>query len=584
MEQEIEDAKSWLADASKNVHSISLDQIDEENNEIIFSLKAEAATPQFSENEDEEEEELDSWDDSPPENQTFAISLDQPHSFISRCDALAELESESTQFCFGDRTRSIVDILNFVNKYIRLQKSSWGDDFDDGVPSVEEKTEEMLANLSLTRQRSYVTLDPEQIEQMQRTMIERISTRYRMTLSAAGILLRRCKWNEAEFVRLYESNPAELCAKGGVGHQQLDRVFAEPTDPELILTCGICFDETEAKNTFALACEHRFCVECWKNHLKCAIRSGGPSGASCLFLTCPGEKCSLIVGEEVFAHLLERPVFEKYLERLIKSFVDDNDAVTWCPSPRCNNAVAFSRRRKTVECGCGYRFCFECLETAHAPASCQQFVKWRDLDKGDQNLDTKYLLTQTKPCPHCGVRTQKNGGCMYMSCIRCSKAWCWQCGKSDHHVFECNRPTYGEGDAKDSTDLNRYLFYYERFFNHTQSLKFAEEQLSTADRQASAMMELGMSVKDVDFLIKAVKLVIICRQVLRYTYVRAFYTENEYELRLFEYRQRNLEDYTEKLSQLTEGELEALCSKEGRNKVIDWTNALSKYLDGMEHE
>jgi hypothetical protein len=70
-------------------------------------------------------------------------------------------------------------------------------------------------------------------------------------------------------------------------------------------------------------------------------------------------------------------------------------------------------------------------------------------------------MNETKPCPHCKVRTKKvqpssrlsccafvsqciagclqDGGCMYITCSQCKKAWCWQCGKSDHHVWECNR-------------------------------------------------------------------------------------------------------------------------------------------------
>lgn len=65
---------------------------------------------------------------------------------------------------------------------------------------------------------------------------------------------------------------------------------------------------------------------------------------------------------------------------------------------------------------------------------------WRARDKGSQNLDAKYLMVrcasfsflgsyllnvvrycslapaqqETKPCPHCKVRTKKDGGCMYI--------------------------------------------------------------------------------------------------------------------------------------------------------------------------
>ena len=61
-------------------------------------------------------------------------------------------------------------------------------------------------------------------------------------------------------------------------------------------------------------------------------------------------------------------------------------------------------------CACGLRFCFACRAEAHAPCDCKAAARWLERDKGAQNLDSKFLLEQTKPCPKCGCRTEKSGG------------------------------------------------------------------------------------------------------------------------------------------------------------------------------
>jgi len=86
----------------------------------------------------------------------------------------------------------------------------------------------------------------------------------------------------------------------------------------------------------------------------------------------------------------------------------------------------------------------------------------------------------------------------------------------------------------------------------------------------------------VEFLLRACELVLECRRVLKWTYVKAFNIKSKADRTLFEYRQSELEKYTEKLNQLTEGSLEEL--QKNRLSVLDWTRALQKYLDALEFE
>ena len=55
-----------------------------------------------------------------------------------------------------------------------------------------------------------------------------------------------------------------------------------------------------------------------------------------------------------------------------------------------------------------------------------------------------------------------------------------------------------------------------------------------------------------EYLSKGLKAVMLSRKVLRFTYVHAYYMENEDEQRLFEYQQGELESAVTKLSDMLE--------------------------------
>jgi len=285
---------------------------------------------------------------------------------------------------------------------------------------------------------------------------------------------------------------------------------------------------------------------------------------------CPGFKCKTVCGEQVYELLLEPEKYSKYKNQLLLSFVDDSLNMAWCPQPKCGRVVNGSNRKKTIECSCQFQFCFQCKTEAHAPTTCQEAEQWRGKDKGSQSLDMKYLMEQTKPCPSCGVRTKKDGGCMYITCSSCKKPWCWQCGKSDHHVWECNRPPYSmEKEQADKDDTNRYLFYFERYYNHSQSVKFAEAQRDKAQKTISQLMDGGKTFQEVDFLCQAVELVVECRRVLMWTYAKAYCMKQPGPAReLFEYQQSELEKFTEMLNKLTEESPEELNKESGKKESI----------------
>ena len=37
------------------------------------------------------------------------------------------------------------------------------------------------------------------------------------------------------------------------------------------------------------------------------------------------------------------------------------------------------------------------------------------------------MLAKVEPCPNCGMKLQKNGGCPHMRCTKCKYEFCWNC-------------------------------------------------------------------------------------------------------------------------------------------------------------
>ncbi len=113
--------------------------------------------------------------------------------------------------------------------------------------------------------------------------------------------------------------------------------------------------------------------------------------------------------------------------------------------------------------------------------------------------------------------------------------------------FVLVQPPYEMGKPGDKDDMNRYLFYFERYFNHGQSLKIADKQrLATMvcpryrctarphhnccsllvcmrlplQEKMKILVKEGLHFQRVEFLLRATELVLECRRVLKWTYVK----------------------------------------------------------------
>lgn len=127
--------------------------------------------------------------------------------------------------------------------------------------------------------------------------------------------------------------------------------------------CDICCDDDPDMETVCVACGHRFCKTCYVHYLRQKIRDEGESRR----IECPQDKCTVIVDEKTVERLMDPSTNEKYRTLLNRTFVDDNDYLRWCPAPDCEYAIechipstSLTSIVPTVQCNCGFRFCFGC--------------------------------------------------------------------------------------------------------------------------------------------------------------------------------------------------------------------------------
>ena len=103
--------------------------------------------------------------------------------------------------------------------------------------------------------------------------------------------------------------------------------------------------------------------------------------------------------------------------------------------------------------------------------------------------------------------------------------------------------------------LKKYLFYYERYMSHMQSLRLESKLRDMATEKMEEMQGHGMGWTEAQFLRRAVEALGECRRTLMYTYVFAYYLDKNGQLEIFQDNQSDLEATTEVLSQYLERDI-----------------------------
>ncbi|XP_042207453.1 potential E3 ubiquitin-protein ligase ariadne-2-like [Homarus americanus] len=395
-----------------------------------------------------------------------------------------------------------------------------------------------------------------EVERLLNESVEQLSNSIQVTPSLAKLLLHMYNWNQIEIVAGYRQD----C------HKMLTSVHIKPATPpqqmtnnqqgESEATCPVCLAPMSPDYASHLTCGHTFCKDCWSMHFEVQIKQGMSTGIECM-----GNSCQVLAPEDFVVPLLKRPrLKEKYQQYAFSDYVRSHPQLRFCPGPNCNIVIqAKECRAKRVTCtACKSQFCYKCGGDYHAPTDCETIRCW--LTKcADDSETANYISAHTKDCPKCHICIEKNGGCNHMQCFNCKHDFCWMClGCWKTHgseYYECSRYKENPNIAHESAHaqareaLKKYLHYYERWENHSKSLKLEEETLAKIRERIQNKVMAGTGTWiDWQYLLDAAALLARCRYTLQNTYPFAYYLESGPRKDLFEYQQAQLEAEIENLS------------------------------------
>jgi len=395
----------------------------------------------------------------------------------------------------------------------------------------------------IVRQKSWEVLTPQEIEKRGKEVISEVQDFLGLpTITTAITLLRFYKWNKEKLIQDYTSgDPEKINKAAGITSFDLE---SKPKSNHLKFNCLICLEPVPMKNTFALACGHRYCTPCYGMYLDYKVTCEGPS---CVNGTCPYPKCTEIVHDKAYTDLLNPANVDLYKKYTFRAMVEGNPHIKFCPAPDCSRAIRSERRnrKEAVICACGFRWCFQCADyeiSDHMPATCENVEKWRQ-KATDESENVKWMIANTKKCPRCRKPIEKNGGCMHMNCRKefagCGHEFCWLCrgdwkehGTETGGYYACNK--YSSSMAKEDdtkaaqikTELEAYMFYFHRYESHQRAMKIAEQQRLQTDKKDTILDKFTVRAQDTQFLKEATEQLINNRRVLKNSYIYGFYKES----------------------------------------------------------
>ena len=126
----------------------------------------------------------------------------------------------------------------------------------------------------------------------------------------------------------------------------------------------------------------------------------------------------------------------------------------------------------SVECRCTFVYCIKCQKAAHAPAPCALIARWTEKNQSESE-NANWLQVNTKPCPKCKRRIEKNNGCNHMTCSICRHGFCWIClgnwSTHDGSYYNCNK--FQQDDGKEKSALEKTKVELERFASYNRRTK-----------------------------------------------------------------------------------------------------------------
>ena len=443
--------------------------------------------------------------------------------------------------------------LNLKKKSSKLKSSS--DDYQDYDYDYDDYEEELINQVT---DETINFISESDILSEREKMILEATEKLFLERNQAILAMIYYKWNIDNLDNWYEDIDQNKVNAGIELSPKKKEEFKQKGIESFGDTCLVCFEEKN-DDFYCLSCGHQFCAGCWEEYLTEKLKT--PLGA--LQVKCQQEGCTCIVPEEIYKKFIKDKILLEKLDKAIsKNFINRNEDLKQCPNPHCHlYAKSNMHSAREIKCKCGTSYCFKCSKESHRPCTCEMFEKWKNLNNNSKN-DEKWILANTKECPHCHQKIERSQGCNYMLCDKraggCGHAFCYVCetdwAKHSQDHFNCNKYTEAvknkEKNAKKMKEqLKRYDFYYSRFIENEKAVEIVDKKLrEDIGEKLNILVTLkNLSIMETQFIVEALETVINGKRLLKNTYIFGYYMKDNNKKDYFEHEQGILQYWTEEL-------------------------------------
>lgn len=161
-------------------------------------------------------------------------------------------------------------------------------EFDEEEPDIGFSQDKDMKPTRKAFEVDYKICSPADIQAFQDTQINEVSAILGQPSEATAILLRYLRWNKERLIEAYMDRPEKVLENAGLGPEN-----ASPPRTMIArgFTCEICCDDGPSMDTYALKCDHRYCVSCYRQYLAQKIKDEGEAAR----IQCPTSGCHRIV-------------------------------------------------------------------------------------------------------------------------------------------------------------------------------------------------------------------------------------------------------------------------------------------------
>ena len=179
-------------------------------------------------------------------------------------------------------------------------------DFDDEDQDMGfSHDKDVMKNSRQQHEVEFEVFAPADIQAHQNKQIDELSAILQQPPEAAAILLRHSRWNKERLIETYMEDSDRVLASAGLG---LEATNAPKTKVVPGFSCDICCEDGEGLETFALKCEHRYCVDCYRQYLATKIQDEGEAAR----IQCPTSRCTRIVDQKSLDLLVTAELKSRY--------------------------------------------------------------------------------------------------------------------------------------------------------------------------------------------------------------------------------------------------------------------------------